>query len=240
MTPDSEALHAMQQRLDSVHAHMAEAAHKSGRTLESVRLVAVSKFHPAASVRLAALCGQTCFGENYVQEALTKQADLADLNLDWHCIGHVQTNKAKDVAGRFGLVHGVDNSRLANALAARLPAHLPPQDVLIQVNIGDEPQKSGVEAKQLPELADAVCNEPRLRLLGLMGMPPVFDNPEAARPMFARLRELRDQLETRLKMPLPELSMGMSGDFEAAIEEGATLIRVGTTIFGPRPTGLTP
>lgn len=235
MTPDSEALRAMQERLHGVRTRMADATRRSGRALESVRLIAVSKFHPASSVRLAALCGQKSFGENYVQEALAKQADLADLELDWHCIGHVQTNKAKDVTGRFGLVHGVDNSRLASALAARLPENLPPQAVLIQVNIGDEPQKSGVEAASLYELVESVLGEPRLCLLGLMGMPPIFDNPEAARPMFARLRELRDQLETRLGIALPELSMGMSGDFEAAIEEGATLIRVGTTIFGPRP-----
>lgn len=249
MTADSEAccekhkhlddqqacLRAMRERLAGVHERMAEAVRKSGRASESVRLIAVSKFHPASDVRLAALCGQKSFGENYVQEALAKQADLTDLQLDWHCIGHVQTNKAKDVTGRFALVHGVDNTRLASSLAARLPENYPPQAVLIQVNIGDEPQKSGIEAGNLHELAEAILKQPRLRLLGLMGMPPIFDNPEAVRPMFARLRELRDALETRLGLPLPELSMGMSGDFEAAIEEGATLIRVGTTIFGPRP-----
>lgn len=231
------------ERLAAVRDRMAEAARKSGRAPEAVRLVAVSKFHPAEAVRLAAACGQRAFGENYVQEALAKQDELIalteELGLEWHEIGHVQTNKAKDVAGRFSLIHGVDSARLARAIAVRLPDPLAEesisQAVLLQVNIGDEAQKSGVDAADLPALAEAVLNEPRLRLRGLMGMPPFFGQPEAARPFFIRLRELRDSLQTRLGVPLPELSMGMSGDFEAAIEEGATIVRVGTTIFGSRP-----
>lgn len=228
-------LAVMRENFADVHGRMAEAAKRSGRSPDAVRLVAVSKFHPAEAVRMAAACGQRAFGENYVQEALAKQSALADLELEWHSIGHVQTNKAKDVAGRFSLIHGVDNARLAAGLAARLPEGIAVQTILLQVNIGDEPQKSGVDRNDLPTLAEAVLAEPRLNLRGLMGMPPFFDEPEAARPYFARLRELRDSLQTRLGVALPELSMGMSGDFEAAIEEGATIIRVGTTLFGPRP-----
>lgn len=225
----------MQENFDRVRHAMANAAVRSGRDAGAVRLVAVSKFHPADAIRMAVACGQTAFGENYVQEALAKQAALADLPIEWHSIGHIQTNKARDVAGRFALVHGVDNLRLATGLASRLPAQAADQDVLIQVNIGHEAQKSGVDESALPEFAEALVAIPRVRVLGLMGMPPFFDEPETARPYFARLRELRDSLQARLGMALPELSMGMSGDFEAAIEEGATLVRVGTTLFGPRP-----
>lgn len=226
----------MAERLAEVRARMAEAARRSGRSPEAVRLVAVSKFHPAEAVRLAALCGQVAFGENYVQEALAKQDELAALNLEWHAIGHLQTNKARDVAGRFSLIHGVDSERLARAIAARVPAAAAPQAVLVQINIGDEPQKAGVAEADAPAVLEAVLSEPALALKGLMGMPPFFDQPEAARPFFVRLRKLRDTLEVRFGVPLPELSMGMSGDFEAAIEEGATIVRVGTTIFGARPT----
>ena len=225
------------ERLAGVRQRIADAAARSGRTASDVTLVAVSKFHPAGAVREALACGQLDFGENYVQEALAKQESLAGVSPapHWHFIGHVQTNKAKDVAGRFELVHTVDDIRLAEGLNRRLPEAVPFQKVLLQVNLGHEPQKSGVEDEALPQLAEAVMQLPRIRLLGLMGMPPFFDDGEAARPYFAHLRELRDALETRLGCALPVLSMGMSGDFEQAIEEGATLIRVGTTLFGPRP-----
>ncbi len=222
-------------RLADVRQRVATAALRSGREASCVKLIAVSKFHPAGAVRDAISCGQTVFGENYVQEAVGKQAELADLQAEWHFIGHVQTNKAKDVAGRFALIHTVDDVRLAEALNRRLPQDVESQSVLIQVNIGHENQKSGVSEDELPRLAEAVLALPRLRLLGLMGMPPFFDDGEAARPYFARLRALRDALETRLGRSFPELSMGMSGDFEQAIEEGATLVRIGTTLFGSRP-----
>ena len=225
------------ERLASVRQRIADAAARSGRTASDVTLVAVSKFHPAEMVREALACGQLCFGENYVQEALAKQQSLLDASPapHWHFIGHVQTNKAKDVAGRFDLIHTVDDIRLAEGLNRRLPDTVPFQKVLLQVNLGHEPQKSGVEDDDLPRLAEAVMQLPKIRVLGLMGMPPFFDDGEAARPYFVRLRELRDALESRLGCSLPVLSMGMSGDFEQAIEEGSTLIRVGTTLFGPRP-----
>ena len=224
-------------RLADVHERMAAAAKRSGRNADAVKLVAVSKFHPADAVLTALACGQTVFGENYVQEALAKQEALTQVQPqpEWHFIGHVQTNKAKDVAGRFALIHTVDDVRLAQAISRRLPDGAPDQDVLLQVNLGEEPQKSGVSALDLARLAEEVIAVPRIRVRGLMGMPPVFDAGEAARPFFVKLRELRDLLAARLCMPLPELSMGMSGDFEPAIEEGATIVRVGTTLFGPRP-----
>ena len=226
---------ALGERLEAVRSRLAGAARVSGRDLQDVRLIAVSKLHPAAAVAAAHSFGQCVFGENYVQEALAKQQALAALPLEWHFIGHLQVNKAKDVSGRFALIHTVDSQKLAETLSRRLPEGVAAQDILLQVNIGDEAQKSGVDAADLPALAEAVVGIPGLRLRGLMCLPPFFDDGEAARPFFARLRELRDDLQVRLGMQLPELSMGMSGDCEQAVEEGATLVRVGTDIFGPRP-----
>lgn len=225
------------ERLEAVRERLARAARASGRSPEDVRLIAVSKLHPVDAVVAALGFGQRVFGENYVQEALAKQAALPDPAIEWHCIGHVQMNKAKDVSGRFALIHTVDSLKFAEALARRLPDTVRRQDILLQVNIGNEPQKSGVNEWDLPALAEAVLAIPRLRIRGLMCLPPFFDDGEAARPYFARLRELRDVLQSRLDIPLPELSMGMSGDCEQAVEEGATLVRVGTDIFGPRPAG---
>ena len=215
-------------------AHDAEAARAAGRPADAVRLVAVSKFHPAGAVAELAGLGQRDFGENYVQEARAKQEALADLPLRWHAIGPVQTNKAKDVAGRFALIHTVDSERLAEALARRLEPGIE-QEVLIQVNIGYEPQKAGVEPGGLAALMERLLTAPRLRVRGLMCLPPRCGEGEEARPYFARLRELRDEAERRFGVDLPHLSMGMSGDYRQAVAEGATLVRVGTDIFGPRP-----
>ncbi len=233
-TPDPAVVAAIRERLDGVRDRLAEAVRRSGRKADDVRLTAVSKFHPASSVAAAAACGQRLFGENYIREALAKQAALSGLDLEWHCIGHVQSNKAGDAAGRFALIHTLDGERTARALCRRL-APGTTQDVLIQVNTGKEPQKDGVAPDGLFPLAEAVAELPGLRLRGLMCLPPFFDDGEAARAHFSTLRELRDALSRRLGLELPELSMGMSGDFEQAVEEGATLIRVGTGIFGPRP-----
>lgn len=215
----------------------------AGRPREAVRLIAVSKFHPAADVAALALAGQVDFGENYVQEALAKRDALASgpsaqvaAGLRWHMIGHVQHRKAAQVAGAFSLVHTLDSIRLAQALERRMAGASAVQPVLVQVNVGTEPQKSGVLPEHLPELADyvlAAC--PHLELRGLMCLPPVFDAGEAARPHFALLRALRDRLALRTGLPLPELSMGMSGDFAGAVAEGATMVRIGTDIFGQRP-----
>lgn len=221
----------------------AEAERMSGRNPGEVQLVAVSKFHPAAAIAALARFGQRDFGENYMQEARAKQVELARLSLNWHAIGPIQTNKAKDAAGHFALIHTLASLGLAKALARRLPEGTR-QDVLIQVNIGEEPQKSGVNPAELFVFVEALlksglvqedANTPGLCVRGLMCLPPHCGEAEAARPYFVRLRTLRDALCQRFGLALPELSMGMSGDYVQAIEEGATIIRVGTEIFGPRP-----
>lgn len=255
-----DAARTLLDRWAAVRARVDSAARAAGRDPAGVTLVAVSKYHPAASVAALAAAGQRDFGENYVQEALRKQtevADMAGMGPDaaseattaggaaprWHFIGHLQSNKAKDVVGRFALIHTVDSESVARKLDQRLASLpvqgaggvAPVQEILLQVNIGDEEQKSGVDPDDLPALAEAVLALPRLRLLGLMCMPPIFDDGEASRPYFARLRELRDALSSRVGLPLPHLSMGMSHDVEVAVAEGATIVRVGTDIFGPRP-----
>lgn len=231
----------LKERFMAVQDGMSEACRISGRSAESVRLVAVSKFHPAADIAALYSLGQADFGENYIQEACAKQTELAHLGIRWHAIGPVQTNKAKNVAGRFFLLHTLSSANLARALLHRLPKGAS-QDVLLQINIGNEPQKSGVA----PSCAEALCEEllqqglvsshgSGLRLIGLMCLPPRCGEGEEARPYFAALRNLRDNLSSRTGLLLPELSMGMSGDYRQAIEEGSTIIRVGTDIFGARP-----
>lgn len=195
MNPSETA--ALGERLEAVRGRLAGPPAR-GRKPEDVRLIAVSKLHPVEAILAAYGFGQRVFGENYVQEALAKQEALPDLDVEWHCIGHVQTNKAKDVTGRFALIHTVDNLKFAETLARRLPEGIPVQRVLLQVNIGNEPQKAGVDEHDLPALAEAVLALPRLEVRGLMCLPPFFDDGEAARPYFARLRELRDDLEARL------------------------------------------
>jgi len=225
-------------RLNRVKARMAAACARAGRDPESVRLVAISKFHPASDILALAQAGQRDFGESYVQEALAKQDELVGQDILWHFVGGLQTKKAKAVAGRFVLLHSLDSGKLAVELARRAADACVLQSVLIEVNMGEE-QKAGVGEADLPELAELVLSLREdgvgLDLQGLMCLPPMFDAPEEARPYFARLRELRDQLSASLGVALPHLSMGMTGDFEAAIEEGATIIRVGTSLFGPRP-----
>ncbi len=229
------------ERLQRVRERIRGAATACGRDPAGIQLLAVSKFHPALAVEAAVAAGQFQFGESYVQEARHKQEACAHIfGLEWHLIGHLQRNKAKDAAGRFALLHSLDSVALAAALQGALEKAADKggngqQAVLIQVNVGEEMQKSGVALKDLPELAEKVLACDRLRLLGLMAIPPFFDEPERARPYFAGLREARDRLAGRLGLALPHLSMGMSGDLEAAVEEGATIVRVGTDIFGPRP-----
>jgi hypothetical protein len=223
-------------RYEKVLERMANACEKSGRKIDDVRLVAVSKFHPAADVERVVSYGQIDFGENYVQEAMQKRNELDLPDLRWHMIGHVQSRKAPAVAGKFVLLHTLDSIKLSNALEKTLNSKNIGQTALIEVNIGGEEQKSGVMANELPQLVEHVLAHcPHLKLEGLMCLPPVFDAGEAARPFFARLRLLRDELRKNFDLPLPQLSMGMSGDFEWAIAEGATIVRVGTDIFGPRP-----
>ena len=231
----------LEERWRRVMEGKAEAERGAGREVGSVRLLAVSKFHPASSIAELFRLGQVDFGENYMQEARAKQAELADLAIRWHAIGPVQTNKAKEVAGHFSLLHTLGTEALARAVLRRLPENAV-QDALIQVNIGEEPQKSGVAPSDIFNFVETLLeggltaeNGAQLRLRGLMCLPPNCGEGELARPYFVRLRELRDGLETRFGLELPELSMGMSGDYRQAIEEGATIIRVGTDIFGERP-----
>ncbi len=231
----------LEERWRGVLDNMAEAVKRAGRREGSVRLVAVSKFHPASDIAELCRLGQKDFGENYIQEARAKQEELAGLDIRWHAIGPVQTNKARDVAGHFSLLHTLDRVDLARALVRRLPEGAS-QDVLIQVNVGEEPQKSGVLPAALPPLFDALLSGgligtegPGIRVRGLMCLPPRCGEGEEARPYFVMLRRIRDDMEKRFGLSLPELSMGMSGDYREAVAEGATLIRVGTDIFGPRP-----
>ncbi len=224
--------------LECVLKRLHKAVQDAGRT-DKVTLVAISKLQSAKAIAEAANNGQMHFGENYMQEALTKQEELEknfNNTLHWHFTGHIQSRKAKDVVGRFELIHTVDSEKLALLIdqhAARLGMR---QNILIQVNVGSEEQKSGIAIKDLPHLAEKIIKCAHLNLQGLMCLPPVFDAGLAARPHFELLRTLKDELCTQLGLELPHLSMGMSGDMEAAIWEGATIVRVGTDIFGSRIT----
>jgi len=222
-------------RLAAIRERMAAAAHRSGRAAEEVHLLAVSKTFPAEAVRDLAAAGQRVFAESYAQEAVDKQDATADLDLEWHFIGPLQSNKAKLVAPRFALVHSVDRLKLARALD-RNRGEQPPLDICLQVNVSGEASKSGCAPEALPELAAAVAAEcPRLRLRGLMAIPAPGTDPESSRPAFRRLRELLGQLRRDgPEAPWDVLSMGMSDDFEVAIEEGATHVRVGSALFGER------
>jgi hypothetical protein len=223
-------------RLQSVKKRIEEAAKACGRNPESVRLIAVSKTVGTIHVREAIEAGVTVLGENYVQEARSKISDLSAYPVAWHFVGHLQSNKAKYAVRLFNLIHSVDSIKLARELNKQAKKINKIQDILIQVNIGAESAKSGALAQDTKKLLQDVSTLDNLALKGLMTMPPFFNNPEKVRPFFAALRELRDHLEQQriANVTLNELSMGMTGDFEAAIEEGATLVRIGTAIFGAR------
>ncbi len=222
--------------MQSVRKRIEEAAKACGRNPESVRLIAVSKTIGTIHVREAIEAGVTILGENYVQEARTKISDLSAYPVSWHFIGHLQSNKAKYAVRLFDLIHSVDSLKLARELDKQAKKNNKIQDILIQVNIGEESAKTGALAQDTEQLLQDVSDLENLALKGFMTMPPFFNNPEKVRPFFSALRELRDRLNRQCLpgVTLNELSMGMTGDFEAAIEEGATLIRVGTAIFGER------
>jgi len=221
-------------RLDEIRERIAEHQRIGGWT-HPVTIVAVTKGHPAEAVRAAAQAGLTIVGENRVQEGLAKQDLLADLAVTWHLIGSLQRNKAKQAVGRFALIHSVDRIELASELARRCPpGHR--QAVLIQVNCSDEPQKGGVEPSGVRLLADAVLAQSALELRGLMTMAELTDDVGVQRRAFRRLRETQATLGAG-GIAAPELSMGMSDDFPTAVEEGATMVRLGTVLFGPRPAG---
>lgn len=219
--------------LRSVLARIEAATRRAGRDPRSVTLLAVSKQQPAAAIRALAEAGQREFGENYVQEAVGKIETLQDLPLQWHFIGQLQGNKTREVAERFQWVHTVDRERVAFRLSAQRPHYAPALQVLLQVKLVDERAKGGVSPADLPALAAAVAALPRLRLRGLMCIPPDSVTEAEQRKPFRQLRQLLDDLRSA-GHDMDTLSMGMSGDLEAAILEGATLVRVGTAIFGPR------
>jgi len=213
---------------------MAQAAARAGRKPEEVCLVAVSKVVEAARVEEAIAAGITDLGENYVQEAAAKRAQVVG-SVRWHLIGHLQRNKAAGAAAIFDMVHTVDSVRLAAALGTHSRLLHRPLDVLLQVNTSGEPTKSGVAPEEVERLLEAVRDVAGVRVAGLMTIGRWDPDPERARPEFRLLAELARTLAARTGIPLPRLSMGMSHDFEVAIEEGATLVRIGTGIFGPRP-----
>ena len=225
MTPDG--------RLHAVRARIAGAVAEAGRDAASVCLLAVSKTFDAAAVRELAACGQREFGENYLQEALEKQAALRDLPLVWHFIGPIQSNKTRAIAEAFNWVHSVDRLKIAERLSAQRPAGLPPLQVCIEVNVSGEASKGGVMAAELPALADAMAALPNLQLRGLMAIPAPTPEMATQRAAFRQVREAFDALCAR-GHTLDTLSMGMSADLEAAILEGATIVRIGTALFGER------
>ena len=227
---------ALRARLADVRERIARAAGRVGRDPATVRLVAVSKTFTADHVREAADCGQIDFGENKVQEAFEKMDQTADLPIRWHLVGHLQSNKAKKAGARFDVVHSVDQAAIASRLDQGALAVGRSVELLAQVDLAGEPSKHGAATNELPALFHSAASFGAARFVGLMLLPPLVDDPEEARPYFRAIRALRDELVTRGvgRSMLGELSMGMSHDFEVAVEEGATLIRVGTAIFGRR------
>ena len=221
--------------LQKVRARVAAAAVAAHRTVESVTVVAVSKGHGTPAIRAAAAAGSRDFGESYAQEALPKMQAVPDLPAVWHFIGRLQANKTRGIAEHFDWVHGVDRLKVAERLSAQRPHYAPPLQVCLQVNIAGEHLKAGIPPAEAAGLAQAVRSLPRLRLRGLMCILPADLTPADNRLHFAALRTLKEQINTALAGdPLDSLSMGMSADFPEAIMEGATLVRVGTAIFGPR------
>lgn len=220
-------------QLQAVHARIAAACHAAGRDADSVQLLAVSKTFGPEAVRAAHAAGQTAFGENYIQEAVDKMALLGDLPLQWHCIGPIQSNKTRLVATHFQWAQTVDRLKIAQRLSEQRPDHLPPLQVCLQVNVDGGATKSGVSPAELPALAQAVAALPRLQLRGLMCIPDPIEDVAAMRAVFLRAHALYEDLRAR-GLPLDTLSMGMSGDLDAAIAAGSTLVRVGTAIFGGR------
>ena len=227
---------SVRENLLRIQERIAGAAARAGRIADEITLIGVSKTHPASAIREAFEAGVRHFGENRVQEWEGKRTETEGLAATWHLIGHLQSNKAVRAAKLFHSIDSVDDFALAQRLdRARVEAGIPGKlRVLIEVRVAPEEMKSGVETGEVPELVEKIASLPRLELAGLMCIPPFLEQAEKVRPYFRRLRELRDDLVKTLRVTLPVLSMGMSHDFEAAIEEGATEIRVGTALFGER------
>lgn len=220
-------------RLAAVRARIARAEALAGRPSSAVKLLAVSKTRPASDIARALDCGQRRFGESYVQEALEKISALAGHDIDWHFIGPIQTNKTRAIAENFDWVHSIDRFKVARRLSEQRPVNRPPLNVCLQVNISGERSKAGASPTEAPELARAIAELPALRLRGLMAIPAPASDPARQRRPFRALRELFDRLCAD-GLALDTLSMGMSDDLEAAIAEGATLVRIGTAVFGER------
>jgi pyridoxal phosphate enzyme (YggS family) len=225
-TPISENLQRVRQQIQI-------ASVAAGRTAEAVKLLAVSKTMPAQAVREAYAAGQIAFGENYIQEGVDKRAELADLPLEWHCIGPIQSNKTKLVAENFAWVHSIDRLKIAERLSAQRPPNLPPLQVCLQVNVDGGSNKSGVSPHELLALAQAVAKLPCLQLRGIMTIPEPAETEGAARKVHHQAKALFDSLNDA-GLRVDTLSMGMTGDLEAAVAEGSTCVRVGTAIFGAR------
>jgi pyridoxal phosphate enzyme (YggS family) len=234
--------HALRERLASVRARIAQAAARTGRDSDSVRLVAISKTFPVDYVRVLADAGQVDFGENKVQEALQKMEHTSDLHLQWHLVGHLQPNKARKAAAHFDVIHSVDDADIVRRLDESAVASGRTLQLLVQADLAGEPTKHGAREDELEGIFRGARACRAAHLAGLMLLPPQVDDPEAARPYFRHLQEIRRRLlEAGVDAQmLNEMSMGMSHDFEVAIEEGATLVRVGTAIFGARPTAARP
>ncbi len=220
--------------LEDVLEAIEKACLRSGRRKEEVKLLGASKTVPAQVIERFYRCGLRSFGENRAQEFVSKHETLSHLNIDWHFIGRLQTNKVKYLIGRVSLIHSVDRTSLAEEIQKRASRAGTVQEVLIEVNVGNEESKGGVSADGVKSLLEHVISLPNVKPLGLMTIPPYRENSQEVRPFFTKLRELRDKLEEEFKLSLPHLSMGMSNDFEVAIEEGATIVRVGTKLFGER------
>jgi PLP dependent protein len=221
-------------RLQAVRSRIYAAAMAAGRSPADIRLIAVSKTFPPAAIAEAYAAGQVGFGENYLQEAVGKIATLSDLRLEWHHIGPVQSNKTRQIAEHFHWVHGVDRLKIAERLSSSRPASLPPLEICIQVNVSGEASKSGARPDEVLALAKAVSFLTGIRLRGLMAIPEPSPDMGLQRSRFRQICELKDEISSR-GIALDTLSMGMSDDLEAAIAEGATLVRVGRAIFGERP-----
>ncbi len=226
----------LKQRLENIKERIRKAAESCKRDPDSIRLVVVSKTFPAETVKVAIEAGASILGENYVQEAREKFDALVHYAVSWHFVGHLQSNKAKYAVRLFDLIHSVDSLKLARALDREAKKVDKIQPILVQVNISGEDTKSGLAAEETPGLISEISHLENLSVQGLMTMPPYFYQPEKVRPYFAALRNLRDRIKEQSlpNVSLEELSMGMTGDFEVAIEEGATLVRIGTAIFGER------
>jgi len=237
MSEKEQAVQGLSERIAQVRQRIDDAARRCNRASEEIALIAISKTHPSALLREALALGLTDFGENRVQEAEGKIVELGRNSARWHLVGHLQSNKTKRAVQLFDVIHSLDSVSLAQRLDRLCleegRAELP---VLIQIDLGGEATKTGIEPQGLPELLDALRDLERVRLIGLMTLPPYFENADCGRPYFKTLRQLRDKLqrEGRFGERAGELSMGMSHDFEIAIEEGATMVRVGTAIFGAR------